>query len=88
MSDAPDAPVWVWQGFVGPMDAAIAAKAVSDAAPAERLGVRVPLPGLPPVAATPSLGMFAVQSRPDDPWPVPEGMEEAQPAIVGRLVGA
>lgn len=90
MSDEPEAPAWVWQGFFGPMSAAIAGKLITDDLPGEVAGVKVPLPGDAPVSVdlTGSMGMFAVQTRPHDPMPVPAGMFEADPAMVGRMVGA
>ena len=42
------APLWVWQGFFGPMADAVAAKAETDAD--ARAGVWVPVAGAPPHA--------------------------------------
>ena len=33
-------------------------------------------------------GMFAVQTRSDAPLSVPDGMYQADPGMVGRMVGA
>lgn len=84
-----DPVLWRWQGFFGPMAAAVAAKLVSDADSA-RCGAWVPPPGQPPVPVDTSgtFGMYAVQVRPENPLPVPAGLAEAQPDLVGRLVNA
>lgn len=85
MSDEP--PAWVWQGFFGPMAAAIAA--YSAITINDRVGVLIPaFDGPMPVDTGGAMGMFAVQTRPHDPMPVPAGMFEADPAMVGRMVGA
>ena len=88
MSETHDRSEWVWQGFFGPMKAAIAAKASTDADP--RVGVWVPLPGEPPqrVDKAGTTGMFAVQTRRGEPVETPAGVLEAEPAMVGRMVGA
>ena len=80
-------PAWAWQGWFGPMAAVTAAKAITDQD--TRAGAWVPLPGLPPAAVNlaGTVGMFAVMTRPNAPIPKPAGLEEADPAIVGRLVG-
>lgn len=90
---------WVWQGWFGPMPAAIAAKAITDAD--SRAGAWVPMSGDAPKLMTPDMwdvvglppqpapyGAFGALTRPNAPMPTPPGMEEADPAIVGRLVGA
>lgn len=79
---------WVWQGWFGPMPAAVAAKAITDAD--SRAGVWVPVQGAPPASVNRSgtIGMIAVLTRANAPISTPHGMEEADPAIVGRLVGA
>lgn len=79
---------WVWQGFFGPMDAAVAGKVVTDAD--TRCGVWVPMQGEPPraVDVDATMGMFAVQTRAGSPVPRPAGLLEADPAMVGRMVGA
>lgn len=81
---------WVWQGFFGPMAAAIAGKAITDGLPGETAGVKVPIPDEPPQAVDTSgaMGMFAIQTRPEAPVATPAGLMEANPAMVGRLVGA
>ena len=88
MSD--ETPEWVWQGFFGPMSAAIAGKAIADALPGAVAGVKVPLPGEPPAAVDVggSMGMFAIQTRAIAPMALPAGMMEANSSMVGRLVGA
>lgn len=88
MSETSDASEWVWQGFFGPMAAAAAAKATTDAD--ARVGVWVPLPGEPPqrVDKAGTTGMFAVQTRRSAPVETPAGVMEAEPAMVGRMVGA
>lgn len=70
------------------MEVAVAAKQATDAD--ARAGVWVPLPGEPPASWNKSgtRGLWAVQTRQDDPIPCPEGCEEANPALVGRLVQA
>lgn len=79
---------WVWQGWLGPMADAVVGKALTDADP--RVGVWVPLPGEPPanVDVAGTTGMFAVQTRRNDPITTPAGMIEAEPSLVGRMVGA
>lgn len=86
----PDDPVlWVWQGFFGPMAAAVAGKAVTDVLPGEVAGVKIPEPGLPPVGVdkNDTIGMFAIQTRPASPVKAPTGLLEADQALVGRLIG-
>ncbi len=82
-----EAPAWVWQGFFGPMAAAVTAwEGITIGA---TVGVLVPLEGGPmPVDTGGAMGMFAVQTRPEAPMAVPSGMYEADPAMVGRMVGA
>ena len=79
---------WVWQGWEGPLEVATAAKLVTDQD--ARAGVWVPMSGAPPelmdVGGT--VGMFAVQTRPSNPIPCPEGLKEMRPDIVGRMFGA
>lgn len=79
---------WVWQGFFGPMAAAAAGKLLADAD--ARAGVWVPPPGEPPRAVDVGgvMGMFAVQTRPEAPIETPAGLMQADPAMVGRMVGA
>ncbi len=83
-----DAELWVWQGFFGPMVDAVAGKALTDED--QRAGVWVPLPSAPPLPVDVNgvMGMFAVQTRPGNPIPTPAGLLEADPAMVGRMVGA
>jgi len=82
-----DAPAWVWQGFFGPMAAAQVAYA--EVTLGADLGVLVPLEGGPmPVDLDGIMGMFAVQTRPAAPMATPHMMMQADPAMVGRLVGA
>ena len=80
------------RGFEGPYDIAVAEKARHEAMMAGTppdIGAILPLAGEPPmpwnVAGTKA--MFAVWVRPGVSLPVPEGMDEADPSIVGRLVG-
>lgn len=78
---------WTWQGFFGPMAAAVTAW--DGVTIGGAVGVRVPLEGGPmPVDTAGAMGMFAVQTRPDTPMGVPAGLYEADPAMVGRMVGA
>ena len=79
---------WQWQGFFGPMATASAAKLLADED--ARAGVWVPERGQPPraVDTAGTFGMFAVQTRAGDPIACPEGLFEADPAMVGRLVAA
>jgi hypothetical protein len=91
MSEQIETLAWVWQGFYGPRDAAEAARALVDiATPAAEIGARVPLEdgGLVSVDVHDNEWMFAVMTRPANPWPRPDGMKVARPEIVGRLVGA
>lgn len=82
--------LWIWQGFFGPMAAAVAGKAVTDALGGDIAGVKVPIAGAAPVPVDldGEIGMFAIQTRPDAPVAVPAGLKPAQPSMVGRLVGA
>lgn len=79
---------WVWQGFFGPMAAAVAGKAITDELPGEIAGVKKPLPGEPPMFVDTNgvLGMFAIGTRPEARVPCPEGLMEADRALVGRMV--
>lgn len=78
---------WGWQGFFGPMVAAQTAWAAVQIGP--NVGVLVPLEGRPmPVDLGGVMGMFAVQTRLDAPMTTPNMMMQADPAMVGRLVGA
>lgn len=81
---------WVWQGFFGPAARAAQAKIAVDDLPAGTVGVVVPERGAPPRAVdrAGALSMFAVQVRPSETLPIPDGLFEAEPDIVGRLVGA
>jgi len=81
---------WVWQGFEGPIDAVIAAKTVIETLPVEVVGVIVPPSGEPPRAwnLAKTRAIFAIQTRADMPVACPEGLEEADPSIVGSMVGA
>lgn len=77
---------YVSQGFYGPMQVAMAAKAATDQD--SRAGAWVPPQGEPPMAVDTSgaTGMFAVMTRRHSPIPAPDGLLEASPAIVARLV--
>jgi hypothetical protein len=77
---------YVPQGFYGPMAAVAAAKTVTDQDP--RAGAWVPPQGQPPMAVdiTGVTGMFAVMTRRHNPIPTPDGLLQASPAIVARLV--
>lgn len=79
---------WVWQGFYGPKAVAIAAKALTDLD--MRAGVWVPPQGKSPMPVDEAGedAMFAVQTRRGNPIPIPAGLKEAHPAIVGRMIGA
>jgi hypothetical protein len=79
---------WGWQGFFGAAAAVAAAKVTLDND--VRVGVWVPLQGEPPRAVDKSgvMAMFAVQTRADAQVPCPAGLLEADPGMVGRLVGA
>lgn len=82
-----DEALWVWQGWEGPIDVATAAKLVIDEDP--RAGVWVPMAGEPPelVDVEGTRGTFAVQTRPWNPIPCPEGMVELRQDIISRLFG-
>jgi hypothetical protein len=85
--DEQDAPLWVWQGFYGPMAAAQSAYAAVQIGP--DLGVLVPAEGGPmPVDDDSEDGMFAVQTRPGSLMETPVGMKAARGDMVGRMVGA
>lgn len=79
---------WVWQGFYGWTAEVGAAKAIIDND--VRAGAWVPVQGQPPmpIDVGGSQAMFAVMTRKGAPIPVPEGLLEADPATVGRLVNA
>lgn len=84
---------WVWQGFAGPVEVAVIAKHDLEALLATippQVGVVVPPAGSPPFpwSVDRTQAMVAVQSRRGSPVACPAGMIEADPAIVGRLVGA
>lgn len=80
-------PLWVWQGFYGQHDVAAAAYALVTIGAV--VGVLVPLEGGPvPVDEDSTDWMFAVQTRPANPMPVPSGLKRARPELVGRLIGA
>lgn len=77
---------YVPQGFYGPLAVAAAAKTVTDQDP--RAGAWMPPQGEPPMAVDTSgaTGMFAVMTRRHSPIPKPDGLLEANPAIVARMV--
>jgi hypothetical protein len=81
---------WVRQGFEGPSQRATAEKALHDAISPDIVGNVAPERGLPPMpwSRDGSRVLFAVWVRPDALLPCPDGMIEADPALVGRLVGA
>ncbi len=81
---------WVWQGFYGSTSLAEAEKLAAEALPASVVGVIIPPPGQGVVAVDVDgdESMFAVQTRANNPLPVPDGMRVARPEIVGRMVGA
>ena len=85
MSDTQE---WVWQGFYGPKAAVTAAKAIIDTD--ARAGAWVPVQGDPPmlVDVGGTQAMFAVMTRKGAPIPKPDGLFEANPVMVGRMVGA
>jgi hypothetical protein len=79
---------WVPQGFFGPVAVATAAKAITDQD--SRAGAWMPPQGAPPIAVDidGTQAMFAVLTRRHSPIPTPEGLLQADPAMVGRLVNA
>ena len=87
MNSELDANEWVWQGFFGPTAAAVAAKAIVDKD--ARAGVWIPIQDAPPMYVDVGgvMSMFAVQTRAGDQIPTPTGMWEADPSMVGRMVG-
>lgn len=78
---------WVWQGFYGPKAKATSAKVIIDQD--QRAGAWVPVKGAPPmqVDVGDTQAMFAVQTRRSNPIPTPAGLLQADPALVGRMVG-
>ncbi|HEV7455182.1 MAG TPA: hypothetical protein VGN96_00280 [Roseococcus sp.] len=79
--------LWVWQGFFGPPPEAMTAYSAISVGGA--IGALVPLEGGPhAVDVAGEVMMFAVQVRPDAIMACPAGLTEANPDIVGRLVGA
>ena len=81
---------WAWQGFYGPTDLVIAAKAETEKLATAIVGVIIPPSGQGVVTVdTDGLeAMYAVQTRLNAPLSVPSGLRAARPEIVGRLVGA
>ncbi len=78
---------WVWQGFFGPTTAA--SSAYQQVIIGDDVSVLIPVEGGPmPVDLNGNMAMFAVQTRPASPMSVPANMYEANPDMVGRLVGA
>ena len=78
---------WSWQGFAGPQAAAQAAYDAIVIGP--EIGARVPYTGGPVAVNTRrTLFAFGVQTRTGSPIPVPPGMDELNPAMVGRMLGA
>jgi hypothetical protein len=80
---------WRRRGFFGPWAVAVAAKQgfETDA----RVGAMVPVAGEPPIVvdpATQTTGMFGIWDRASGAVPVPEGMYEADPDLVGRFISA
>lgn len=80
------------RGFEGPFEVAAAQKAIYEAFLAGTppdVGAILPPVGEPPMPwnVSGTKAMFAVWVRPGVDLPVPEGMDEADPSIVGRLVG-
>lgn len=83
--------LWIWRGWFGPFEIASEAKLVTDAIDGATFGVKVPLPGEPPMYVDPEtqvFGMWAVQLRPDNNYPTPEGCWKADDNLVGRMVNA
>lgn len=88
MSEATEAPLWVPQGWYGPMPAAQAAYAAT-VIDGTQVGALIPLEGGPTaVDEAGEDGMFAVLVRPDNPLPTPPGMKAARADMVLRMVGA
>lgn len=83
----PDPNEWVWQGWEADAATAAARKAAMDYDP--RHGAILPQPGDPPLPwnTARTRAIWAVQTRRGNPIPTPAGCDEADPAIVGRLVG-
>lgn len=79
--------LWVWQGFFG--SAARVAEFKAECDVDARVGVWIPLPGEPPMPVDlgGNLAMFAVQTRPTEVISCPPDIMEANPAMVGRMVG-
>lgn len=93
MDDAPDAPadLWIWQGFAALAAVTAAQKPIAEAlmgAFPPPIGAVMPPPGLPPMAwsADGTQTMFGVQTRIGAPMACPEGMVEADRALVARLI--
>jgi len=86
MTDELDPNEWVQQGFFGPAEVVTAAKVIVDQDP--RAGVWVPPQGEPPapVDVSGTMAMFAVMTRRHSPIPTPDGLLQADPAVVGRMV--
>lgn len=79
---------WRRRGFFGPWLMAETRKTALVGDP--RIGAMLPPAGEPPIVVDPgtgTTGMFAIWDRATDPLPVPVGLVEAAPDLVGRLVG-
>ena len=78
---------WVHQGFFGPKEDVVAAKVLVDND--KRVGAWIPPQGAPPITVdvAGTQAMFAVLTRRENPVPVPPGLMEANPFMVGRMVG-
>lgn len=89
MSESEETPLWIWVGFEGSTDVATAGKLITDALPSEIAGVKIPLPGEPPMTWDEEgiRAMWAIQCRPDNIPETPEGCIRAKESLVGRMVG-
>jgi hypothetical protein len=88
MTDTQPTQEYLRQGFFGPL--AIAEEAYAAIQIGPDVGALVPLEGGPIVVdpETRTTGMFAVWTPPGKSMAAPLGMMEADPGMVGRMVGA
>lgn len=78
---------WVWQGWIGPTQSAVAGKAITDND--SRTGLSRPMPGESPdpVDTDGTLAEWAVQTRAGSPIPCPAGCRELRPDRIAKVYG-
>jgi hypothetical protein len=90
MDDEQAAPLWEWQGWFGLADDVAREKPIVEAMDLHSVGAVRPERGAPPMHVTSDgvMTMFAFHVPVGQRLPTPPGLFEAEPSIVGRLVGA